>query len=251
VKHLSEEQLILYYYRESENLEKARRHLDECASCRAELAAIEQLLAEVTPEPVPERPADYEQRVWRRLESELTADTHESWLDWLKPRRLAWAGAAAVLVAAVFLAGRFSTRWDEEANAPTVAEVRERVLLVALGDHLESSQILLMELANTSETEKPETINISFERQMASELVGQNRLYRQTANRAGETALVSVLDELERMLIDIANSPENLDFNEFANLRRRIEAQGVLFKVRVLNTNVRERQRDRVTQKKL
>jgi hypothetical protein len=86
---------------------------------------------------------------------------------------------------------------------------------------------------------------------MASELVGQNRLYRQTANRAGETALVSVLDELERMLIDIANSPENLDFNEFANLRRRIEAQGVLFKVRVLNTNVRERQRDRVTQKKL
>ncbi len=251
MKHLNEEQLILYYYRESENPEKTRRHLDECASCRAELEAIEQLLAEVAPEPVPERPADYGQRVWRRLESELTTTSHGSWLDWLKPRRLAWAAAAAVLVTAVFLAGRLSTQWDEEAGVPTVAEVRERILLVALGDHLESSQILLMELANTSEAEKPETIDISYERQRASELVGQNRLYRQTANSAGETALVSVLDELERMLIDIANSSENLDWNEFANLRRRIEAQGVLFKVKVLNTNVRERQRDRVTQKKL
>jgi hypothetical protein len=251
VKHLSEEQLILYYYRESENLEKARRHLDGCTSCRAELEAIEQLLADVAPEPVPERPADYGQRVWRRLEGELTTDSHGSWLDWLKPRRMAWAAAAAVLVAAVFLAGRLSTRWDEQVDSPTVAEVRERVLLVALGDHLESSQILLMELANTGETENPETIDISFERQRATELVGQNRLYRQTANRAGETALVSVLDELERMLIDIANSSENLDWNEFTNLRRRIEAQGVLFKVKVLNTNVRERQRDRVTQKKL
>lgn len=251
MKHLNEEQLILYYYRESDKPEKDRRHLDECTSCRAELETLEQLLSEVAPEPVPERPADYGQRVWRRVEGELTADSQGSWLDWLKPRRLAWAAAAAALVAAVFLAGRLSTRWDAEAGSPTVAEVRERILLVALGDHLESSQILLMELANSGETETPETIDISFERQKASELVGQNRLYRQTADRAGETALVSVLDELERMLIDIANSSENLDWNEFTDLRRRIEAQGVLFKVKVLNTNVRERQRDSVTQKKL
>lgn len=173
------------------------------------------------------------------------------WLDWLKPPRLAWAAAAVALVVAVFLAGRLSTRWDEERHTATAAEIQERVLLVALSDRLESSQIMLTELANTNTTEKPETVDISLERQWAEELVGENRLYRQTANRAGETALASALEELERLLIDIAHSSENLNWNEYENLRDRIEAQGVLFKVRVLTTNVRERQRQRVTPKKL
>jgi hypothetical protein len=251
MKHLSEDQLILFHYGELDNSQQARRHLDDCTSCRAELAAIEQLLTEVVPDPVPERPADYGQRVWRRLESELTSDSQGWWLNWLKPQRLAWAAATVVLMVAVFLAGRLSVRWNEEPGVPTVAEVQERVLLVALGDHLESSQFLLMELANTRSIKRPQTIDISFERQWAEELVGQNRLYRQTASRAGEAAVVSVLDELERMLMDIANSSENLDWNEFANLRGRIEAQGVLFKVKVLTTNMRERQQEGVTQKKL
>jgi hypothetical protein len=251
VKHLREEQLILFYYGELDNAPRARRHLDDCPNCRSVLAAIEQLLAEVTPDPVPERPADYGQRVWRRLEGELTSNSRGWWPNRLKPQRLAWAAAAAVLVVAVFLAGRLSTRWDEERDTPTSAEIRQRVLLVALGDHLESSQFLLMELANASTIERTQTIDISYERQRAEELVGQNRLYRQTASRAGEAVLVVALEELERMLMDIANSSENLDWNEFASLRSRIESQGVLFKVKVLTTNVRERQQESVTQKRL
>ena len=74
MKHLSEDQLILYHYGELDDSQKARHHLEDCAGCRAELAAIEQLLAGVVPDPVPERPADYGQRVWRQLESETGND---------------------------------------------------------------------------------------------------------------------------------------------------------------------------------
>lgn len=256
MKHLNEDQLILYYYGESEHAERDRLHLDACSSCRAELEALEQTLAEVVPEPVPERPADYGRRVWQRLESKLEPKRRWSWLDMFKPRQLAWAAAAATLLAAVFFAGRLSTRWDEGPEPPSTAQVREAVLLVALGEHLESSQILLMELANRPEgpvdqASEPRTIDISYERRVAEDLVGQNRLYRQTADRAGEAALASVLEELERMLIDIAYSPDTLDSTEFENLRQRIEAQGVLFKVKVLSTNVKERQLDSVKRKKL
>jgi hypothetical protein len=256
VKHLNEDQLILYYYGESEHAERDRRHLDACESCRAELEALEQTLADVVLEPVPERPADYGRRVWQRLESELEPKRRWSWLELFKPRQLAWAAAAATLLAAVFFAGRLSTRWGEGPEPLSTAQVREAVLLVALGEHLESSQILLMELANRPEgsidqASEPRIIDISYERRLAEDLVGQNRLYRQTANRAGEAALASVLEELERMLIDIAYSPDTLDSIEFEDLRQRIEAQGVLFKVKVLSTNVKERQLDSVKRKRL
>ncbi len=81
--------------------------------------------------------------------------------------------------------------------------------------------------------------------------MSQNRLYRQTANRTGDAAAASVLDELERMLVEIAHSPDEIDGNDFEELRRRIEEQGVLFKVKVLNTNVKERQLDNVKRKTL
>ena len=150
-------------------------------------------------------------------------------LDLFKPRQLAWAAAAATLLSAVFFAGRLSTRLDEGPEAPSSAQVREAVLLVALGEHLESSQILLMELANRPEETldqpgDPRTIDISYERRLAEDLVGQNRLYRQTADRVGEAALVFVLEELERMLIDIAYSPDTLGSTEFEDLRQRILA---------------------------
>jgi hypothetical protein len=111
-----------------------------------------------------------------------------------------------------------------------------------------------MELANRPEgpaaqADEPRTIDITYERRLAEDLVGQNRLYRQTADRAGEVALASALEELERILIDIAYSPDNLDSGGLDDLRERIEAGGVLFKVRVLSTNVKERQLDNVKRK--
>lgn len=254
MRHLSEEELVLYYYGETESPEAERRHLKGCESCRSELEALSQSLGELTADPVPERPEDYGQRVWRRMENDLKSPKPRwSWLDRLRPRPLAWAGAAVVLLVAAFVAGRLSFQRSLEPERPSAAEIREGVLLVALSDHLESTQILLMEIVNAPAPSErtAEAIDISYERRLAEDLVDQNRLYRQTADQTGEKVLASVLDELERMLVEIAHSPERMDWNDFDDLRRRIEANGVLFKVRVLNVNVRERQIEKVTQKKL
>ncbi len=259
MNHLDEDQLILCYYGEAGQADEG--HLRDCASCRAELEALERSLADVASPPVPERPANYGQIVWGRLERQLLPQSPSpppshprwSWVDLFRPRRLGWAGATAVLVAVVFFGGRFSARWDSEPKTVSVAQIRERILLVALSEHLERSQVLLMELVNEDSSaaapavsaaqQRTDTIDISYERQRAEELVSDNRLYRQSADQAGESALASALDELERMLVDISHSPDNLNWDDFETLRGRIEAHGVLFKVKVLTTNVRERQR--------
>jgi hypothetical protein len=144
----------------------------------------------------------------------------------------------AGLVVAAFLAGRY---YPKPPQSPQMAagQVRERILLVAVGDHLERSQMVLVELVNA----RPgQALDISSEQERAGDLVAENRLYRQTAARTGDASVAGVLDELEPVLLEIANGPARLTPDEVDKLRRRIEGDGILFKVRVVGSTVRHRE---------
>ncbi len=110
---------------------------------------------------------------------------------------------------------------------------------MAVGDHLERSQIALIELVNSP---SGSTVDISGEQERARDLVTENRLYRQAALTTGEPGVASVLDDLERVLVEIANSPSRMTEDEFDQVRKRIEQQGIIFKVRVFGDSVRERE---------
>ena len=111
-----------------------------------------------------------------------------------------------------------------------------------MGDHLERSQMVLTELANTSSSGP---LDISFEQARAADLLGENRLYRQTALGAGDALLAGVLDELERVLLEIAHAPSQISPAELDELRLRLQAEGLLFKLRVLGANVRNQEQPR------
>jgi len=51
------------------------------------------------------------------------------------------------------------------------------------------------------------------------------------------------LEELERVLLEVAHTPSQLNSAEFEDLRQRIEAEGILFKIRIVGSTVRERQK--------
>jgi hypothetical protein len=119
--------------------------------------------------------------------------------------------------------------------------VRERVLVVAVGEHLGRTEMVLMELENTPAQKGQKAIHISETQRRAEDLVEENRLYRQTALKEGDQVMANTLDELERVLLDIANSPEELTPAAFETIRKRIEEQGLLFKVRVVKQGLDER----------
>ena len=85
-------------------------------------------------------------------------------------------------------------------------------------------------------------LDISAEQERAADLVSENRLYRQTAMRNGNTAMAGVLDELERVLVDISHEPSEMAPAELEGLQHRLESAGILFKIRVLGTNVKQQQ---------
>jgi hypothetical protein len=235
-EHMSQEELILHYYGEQGDRD-AQQHLAQCESCRAEFRSLQRILNTVDSLPVPERSGAYGAEVWRLVKPRIGGKVRPQWAfrNWALA-----AGMAAVIVVA-FIAGR-----HESAPAPMKSladgrQVRERVLLVAMGDHLERSQMVLAELANAGTPGKGR-LDISYEQSTAHDLVESNRLYRMTAASAGDTATASVLEELERVLLDVANGPSDMTSGQLDQLRQRIQDEGILFKVRVFASKVEQRE---------
>jgi hypothetical protein len=247
--HLSEETLILHFYGESPDDRSVDQHLASCSRCRLELERLRQVLAlmdsadafDAAEAPGPA----FEREVWARLEPQL-ASTRRSWFSrFVAPRVMAAAGAMAALLLVAFLAGRFSRDVVPPADTPARADgnVAERVLVVAVVDHLDRTQMVLLEVMNA---DVESARDLSAEQSLARELVTANRLYRQTAVQAGDDSTGDVLDELERVLLEIANAPADATRNELDALRARIVSAGLLFKVRVVHSEMRERERQTV-----
>jgi|SRR5579864_2482150 len=246
MNHIGEEQLVLFYYGESGEGEAIESHLEACEVCRNEFRTLQLVLNTVDSAPVPERSAEYGSDVWRRIEKRIGRGPRRSFIHWW-----VWAPVTAVLVIGAFLAGRVSYRAERATGAAAVAvsneKIRERILLVAVGDHLERSQMVLAELSNAPEGEGK--LDISDERQMAADLLDDNRLYRQTAASTGDKGVASVLDDLENVLMEIAHSPSEVSNQQLDDLRQQIQERGLLFKVRVLGSQVREQENKPATDK--
>ena len=239
MNHLTEEQLILHYYGEEGDALAAEQHMDECSQCRSLYGALQRVLNVVDTLPVPERSAEYGAEVWNRIEHVMPRRKWR-WLpafDW----RLAAAGAAmAGLLVGAFAIGRLYPSHRSVHSAAQVASLDpqhpERVLLVAVGDYLERSQMVLVELANADPKGK---FDISGEQERAADLVSEGHLYQQTAERTGDGNIASVLDEIDRVLLEVAHGPSEVTPAELERLQQRLEAGGILFKVRVLGSKVR------------
>lgn len=232
MKRFRDDDLILFRYGESPDAEAIRDALANDPELARRYEELERALAAfdaVTP-PVPA--PGFESALWRRLRPRLAAPaTRRSWLEHFAGWRLAAAGAAALaLVAGGFLAGRFAppaAAPDEPPAAALSAGARERVLLASVVDHLGSSERLLADLVNHEDEAAGDE-----ERAFAAALLESNRLYRSAAERAGQRRIVALLDQLEPVLAELAHAPAAgapLD-----DVRRRVEDDALLFKVRIL-----------------
>jgi hypothetical protein len=251
MNHPAEEELIAYRDGQASRPDAINSHLADCPECRREFERLEEVLSAISSVTVPDPGEDYGARVWQRIQARLPEKgkrwrgllTGQQDILWLLPRRWALAGVLALLLLAAFLAGRIT---KHSANVPVASDpgtLRERVLLVAVGEHLDRSEMVLVELAH-AEPQSPgeKRVDISAEQQRAEDLLEENRLYRQTALEQGDTALASVLDELERVLADVAHSPEDVTTRQLETIRQRMEAQGILFKIRVVGKELRHRE---------
>jgi hypothetical protein len=244
MKHMTEEELIAYKEGVAAQRAGIAQHLAACQECRAELERIEAVLAALDTLPVPNPGDDYGRHVWQQIAPRLPERPARWWQEWFEFKRLGTLGAVAALLVVAFLAGRFTPRGPKVDVVATPEQIRERILVVAVGDHLSKSEMFLVELSNAQPNSSPgKLVNISAEQRRAEDLLEENRLYRQTALQEGDKVMANTLDELERFLLDVANSPDEVTPAQLEKIRQKIEARGILFKVRVVGRELQERQK--------
>lgn len=243
MQHLTEDDLVLHYYGELDAPGEARaaEHLASCETCQRSYVRLQRVMAAVDTMPVPSLDAGFERTVWARLEPSLVV--RRGWLSSfvLSPANLAWVAAVLALVAGAFMAGRLSQGSGSGPRTATAEEIREGILLADLGEHLDRSQTMLVELVNADPS--TDDVDLRVERERAEDLVAANRLYRQAAGETGDAAIGQLLDDLERLLVELAASPDQLSTEDIERAQQRITAKDLLFKVRVVASAVRERQK--------
>lgn len=238
--HTTEEELVWLYYGEAENAVEVELHLTLCPNCRAAYEALKAEMLAIDSFPVPDRGSDYGQEVWRNLvrRDAAVATRRRVWWRFSNlPRRMALAGALASMLAIAFLTGRATKTIQQPEVAAAPKLVRQRILAAALSEHLEQSERTLMDITNR---EGDSSIDIRYEQESAENLLNGNRLYRQTATREGYDALADVLEDLERILLDIAHGSRELSQPALQQLRTRVEDEGLLFKLRILGVRLRD-----------
>ena len=259
MKHYSEEDLILHYYGEAERWSTAagrrrrrheiEQHVDECPACGELYRSLAGTLRQLEAPEAPERGDQYGLEVWQRIRARLPEPEAPWWAQWLRWNRLAAAAGVATLVVAAFVAGR---SWSIAENpllaslsapatsaqaAAQASDGRQRILLTSVAEHLDRSERILTDIMNTTNGG-----DISTEQHWAEDLVSASRLYRQEAVDVGEQSVASVLDELERNLLEVVHSPSQITAAQLDDVRRRIDAAALLFKVRVLGDELRQRE---------
>ena len=274
--HFTEDELTLYYYGEGRRRHDVERHLESCADCSATYREIAGTLAMIAAPEVPERGDQYGLEVWQRIRHKLPdretgfarfsgfsgVSRFFGFSGFWEFSRFGPAVAAALLVIAAFVGGRL---WQRSITpVDTVASNTSRggnpenpehlanpanpehpehpenranlILLTSVADHLEQSERVLSDIMNAPRGD------ISAEQRWADDLVDASRLYRQDAIDAGELSVAAILDDLERSLIEIVNSPSKISAADLDQIRRRIDAASLLFKVRVMSDELRQRE---------
>jgi len=140
MKHKTEDELFAYREGEMKGREAIAAHLQQCGECRAELERIEEVFAALNAMPVPDPGEAYGAKVWQQIADRLPEQNASWWRGLFAPRRLMAFGTAVALLAVAFYAGRKTGPPAGGERVADAGKVRERVLVVAVGEHLGKSE---------------------------------------------------------------------------------------------------------------
>lgn len=243
---IRDNELILYHYRDGldAGTEAAiAQALAGSAELRARYAALCATLQAVDAQPPLSPAPDFEQRLWQRWEQRTGATApRDHAAAARRPRthhrgglRPAWRHAATALavVAALglgFLLGRQPPA--PQPDPPTTAatsrsDLSARVLDAYVVAHLRETEGVVLTAVNSDSAAL-----LAGNRELAADLLDSNRLYARAAARAGNVRLATFLQQLEPLLIELANPAASAPIQDSDGLRSYVDKTDLLFQLR-------------------
>ena len=126
---------------------------------------------------------------------------------------------------------------EQFASIPSVSDpMRSADSQTMTALHFEKSETLLVAFRNVRMNEPNSVAEVAYERKRAQQLVLQNMMLRREADASGDVQISSLLENLEPILIDIANLPDKPDKDAVRVIRQRVERKNIVPLLRVNST---------------
>lgn len=248
----------LYAYGELSPIARAhvRAHLERCAECRQALDDLRVIRAALASSPDVAAPpggdwsgfmARLEGATYRAGNGERPAATDRVFTPARRRRLVPYLTLAALLglvTVSVLMVTRHrsalppsssiedSALSAEQGPAPRFAQ--DAAMVSVSGQHFERSKLVVLGLA-TKDPAQAGADGWVYERDLASSLLGDTRVYRQAAEARGMKSLAGVMRDLELVLLQTSMS-EQPDAASLEHLQRLIRRRDLLAKMNAMYT---------------
>jgi hypothetical protein len=255
---ITDDDLVLYHYRDgldATRIAQIAAALATSQTLRERYAAIEHAVAQFGRDEL-EPASDLGERVWQRLEPQLTeaglvaspsslpAKTNilrrravtrlRSWLAGAQPWPvLATAAVLLVAIGVGFVVGRQSVSVSPPVASVETRSAAARVLDAYVAMNLRATERVLLTASNSNSASL-----LEGNRELAQSLVESNRLYALAAANAGNARLAVFLRQLEPVLISLANQPGGETVQSSEDLRGFLDATDLLFQLRAIEARL-------------
>lgn len=245
-------------------------HLAACQDCASELAGMRQTLRAMTRQERTDPGDDFWEMYWDnlsgRMERERVTLTDSGTRQ---PERVRfpsfqilrpayrWAAVVAALVAGIAI-GRFlltSQGPQEPAVAFRSAQPEDQSYRQAVDDraeqYLERSKIFLLGFVNSNGDMRPGALDFGREKDISRGLVREASYLKENLTDRSQQKLKVLVEDLERILIEIANLEEEEDIPNVEMIKDGVGRSGILLKINVHQmTGGRDRDNPASAQKK-
>ncbi|NIR49630.1 hypothetical protein GWO43_14160 [candidate division KSB1 bacterium] len=229
--------------------EAFEKHIETCAKCSSETAKLGLILSEASSFERVEAP----ESLWKGIESELDA-APASFVDKLSSKVSGWkqnidstfrlpapvyqlAGVAAILLIGI-LVGRYffpSTNGDELAQRNLPAH-KVRMVTSRTDHFVEKSKVLFLGIVN-ADSGYVENSNWQTEKSMAFRLIEEASFLKDHLGEMKNERLKLLVEELEMILLEIANMEEQHDVENIELIKSGIDRKGLLLKIHLYDLN--------------
>lgn len=242
-----QEDLILYALGELEGPEREalERALREDAGLRAELDDLRRSLELVSAG----APGEPDPSYWRSFYSRLRPNLDRTPLwrrilnAFIPDSGFRLAGAIGTIAIMFIVAGVVIWQFIAD-HEPADDTVRQSSVIIKrtqgylqhiIGDHLERTRLLLQDLVNIRSDGPGAQLLLADTRERGELLLSDNRTYLLAAEREQDEKIQSLLNELDLVLVEIANmQPDSAEYR-LPSLKRVIRSKNLLIKIEIIN----------------
>ena len=261
--HQASGAIELYFYGElpRDEHETVRRHLTECPECRRTLEELQVIRAALDARPDIAAPpggdwSGFMARLDRSIHQPVESATIATLPGGVSRRSIVMVLGTAALLALVTISvlvgmrrGTTARPTDVPASQQVASQAEpvaadtpatpgkdQDVALTELSEqHFERSKLVVLGLA-TKDPQDSTGVDWDYERELASSLLSDTRLYRQAAEDRGMKSLANVMRDLELVLLQTSMS-DTPDPESLAQLQRLIRRRDLITKMDIVKTS--------------